>query len=426
MEVRTYLIFVLVGVFSYAAIQDCSLEAMSVADVERLALEHNPELLQKQQQARIAFFQKENARSLRWPVLKLDSRIRAPASVENPVSYVASMGIGATWSLFQGGYLTHQRRLGEQVLHRAGLERRMTRIELRKRLLYQLAEWFFQRNVLEYQNRDIEVKKQSLRLVSLKYDAGEEFHWALKSAQIDLDQKKLDLEKAKESESQLRKTIAKIIGVQGADVDLLNVIESTWPPLNQKFFNSNIDAMDSKYLVHLAKLQSELQSEKIDIESKKSSFFPKVRMAALLGFADTSNQAPKVFPQFSANFSMPLYEGGRLRRQVKIGFLKKQMIESKLRNESTNVRDEFQSKQKELNQMQREKALSVRRNEVLKDQLRIAEAQYEMGQISYDVFSRAQHEASVNQRHLFDFDRRLRFIQLDLEAQLGKELANDA
>jgi multidrug efflux system outer membrane protein len=133
--------------------------------------------------------------------------------------------------------------------------------------------------------------------------------------------------------------------------------------------------------------EDQLVAENARIGEAKAGYFPRINLGALLGFETTELvdffEPSSLFYKFGAVLAQPLFEGGRIRNQVKGAESRKEQAlfnyEQTLLNALKEVNDALAGYKNSGAELE----IQTRQVSILKDYLRLAELRYDEGLVEY-------------------------------------------
>ena len=291
-----------------------------------------------------------------------------------------SYGINARQLLFDGGKAIYDTKGADAQVRQAIYTALETSSSVRYGLRSAFVELLKAQELLGISDEIVERRKRSLNLVRMRYNAGKEHRGSLLTAEVNLAQAESDRSQADRSVSLARHKLARAMGLK------------EWKEFAVKGELSMPGGADGKPDFILlagytpAVRQAETKKDYADYarKSAEAGYFPEVYGTASAGKSDSS--WPPKESQYSAGvgISLPIFEGGkRVYRSSKENAAYRQAVadlESARGSASVTLEQRWTAFMNAIdNARVREKYLQA-----YEERARIAAAQYNIGQVSFD------------------------------------------
>jgi outer membrane protein TolC len=223
-------------------------------------------------------------------------------------------------------------------------------------------------------------RKQNLELVKLRYEAGREHKGSLLTAEADMAHAEFEIIQAQRSISLARRQLLKGLGFK--EVKPIKV-EGEFSL--RGYYGAKPDlAFLADNTPFLKELIVRKDAARFNLDSARADFFPKVFLSGSLGRA--SSGWPPEHDEWSAgiSLSLPLYEGGSRLSEVTKARSRVRQAEAAERSGRDSVLVTLEDTWKNLQDAISSLSVQKKFLNAAEERAKIARAQYETGQISFD------------------------------------------
>jgi outer membrane protein TolC len=384
------------------------------------ALDKNPTLQAQKQNEEAIQLRYDNARSLRYPRLSMQAALQQYQNQTEEWQYRAYIGPRFQWLLYQGGKVSSGIDRADASTRQAEAGVRLASVTTQFKLRSAYADAIYAKNYLDLVRRIEQQRKENVKLTEIRYQSGLEYKWVFLSSTVKWKKSTLDAQRADMNKKTALADLENLLGTLPVD-SVENIDENSFYADDVSYtLEQLLASVDKNPKVLLQQTQVEESAANIDFT--KADFYPQVGVQG--DFWAMSMRQNDLFPFWLATLgvSVPLFEGGRVRRGVAIA--KKQFAQRSFEltqaqldvkaNIQKNYQDYFISKQQvEINR------LNVEAN---KDRAKVVSSQYRSGIASFLEWERSQDDWVNAEVDLLSSIRSYHFARARLEESMGMEL----
>ncbi len=402
--IKKYLIFILVlFIFPY------SVKAQSVltwSDCLKQAQATHPDLIA----AKEAIKESQANRMIKLsPMLpQVDSSLsfsRSKVSGSKEADSYA-YGLSASQILFDGFKNFNNVKVAEEGIKYSQLDYSFTDSDVLLRLRTAFVNLVKSQELLSIVNEIYDIRRQSLELITLRYESGTEHKGALLNSEANLMSAKFDIEKTKRSLDIAKRQLVKEMGKN----DFTDFKAEGFLVLK----NINLDKPDFEVLAdnhpNYKKAITQTNSALFGIKSTKAEFLPQI--SADTGASKTDAHWPPENSRWNAGVSLalPIFEGGLRTAQLDQAQSNYKQLKENERSTRDGILVDLEEKWASLQDAITTVEVQQKYLEAAQERAKIAEAQYSLGLIKFDDWTLIQ-------------DDLVRFKKSFLEAQANALLA---
>jgi outer membrane protein, multidrug efflux system len=254
---------------------------------------------------------------------------RTPADLSagdrETVRHDHSAGLTAAWEIDFFGQLASQRDAALQQYLASAQARKAFEILLVSQVANQYLSLLYYDELLAVTGRTIEAAEASLRLTQLQLDAGTGTELALRQAQTVVERAQADHAAQVRGRAQAENGLVRLLG-QPMPSDLPPAM-----PLNAQALLADIPAgLPSELLARrpdILQAEASLRGATANIGAARAAFFPSINLTGNLGTASSALsglfKGGSLAWSFMPLVSVPIFEGGRLRAELDVATLQR-------------------------------------------------------------------------------------------------------
>lgn len=248
---------------------------------------------------------------------------------------------------------------------------------------------------------------ESLRLVKLRFQGGVSSELEVRQAQSQVETAAAVIPPLETQVAQTENQLSVLLGQNPGPIERGRTLDEIVLP--------SIPAGQPSDLLEqrpdILQAEQDLVAANATIGETKAEYFPKFNLAALLGFEtpelDNFFNASSLFYRFGATLAQPIFEGGRIRNQVKASEALKDQAIFKYQQTILTAFKEVNDALIAHRNSSEELGVQTRQVGVLKDYLRLAKLRYDEGLVDY--------------LNVLDAERNLFNAELDLSRAQGAQ-----
>lgn len=225
-----------------------------------------------------------------------------------------------------------------------------------------------------------ERRRQNLKLVKLRYEAGREHKGSLLTAEADLANAEYEVKQAERNIVLYQRELSKEMGLE--KMDLMSV-KGEFSLARDYDIKPDIENL-ADTTPFLQELIAEKEAVRYDLKSEQADFLPQVYLNGSAGKSSDDWPPRSDTWSFGVSVSLPIFEGGSRIAEVRKAKSKLRQAESEERSGKDSVLVTLETTWKDL--IDSIENVSVREKffEASEERAKITQAQYETGLISFD------------------------------------------
>jgi len=386
-----YPLLIIIFIFSFVLASEYSWN-----EVEKLCLSNNADIITARENLLQGEYSEIVARSGLWPKLSTSAGYQKSKNSANNLSDSYSLGLSLSQLLFdwdKTGYDISKSQyayLGTKEAYKSTLA--STGYKLRVAFI----------NVLRYQElqniyREIlQRRKQQMELISLRYDGGREHKGALLTAKANLADAEENLEETKRSLTLSLRKLELVMGVEKqpqTKVTTKLVIKEPEPLTPELLVSANSSFLQYYY---------NTKSKELNLKSLVADRLPAIATGVSYGLNDNTFFPGKESWSFSLNLSYLILDGGQKDAQEKIAISQYQQALTAERN--AKLLTFYTIQEAWYNFISAYKNVGVQKKflEAITERAKIADIQYNSGQMSYDNWMLIENDLINTQKNNFN------------------------
>ncbi|MEZ4846498.1 MAG: TolC family protein [Bdellovibrionota bacterium] len=384
------------------------------------AMDKNPSLRAQQQNEEAITLSYENARSLRYPRLTLMGTMQQYQNQTQKWQYRMAAGPRFQWLLWKGGQITSGIERAEALTHQADAAVRVTSVTTNFRLRQAFAQAIYAKNYLSLAHRIEQQRKDNVKLTEIRYQSGLEYKWVFLSSTAKWKKAQVDATRADMNKKTALADLENLLGpLPVASVENIE---------DQDFFDDSVEYSLESLIENSDKNpkivleQAQLAESEANIDYAKAEFYPEVALQA--DFWAMSRNQNALFPFWwtTLGVTMPLFEGGRIRRNVSIA--KKEFVQRgfELNQAQLDIRADLQKNYQEYFISKQQVDISKLTVEANMDRAKVVSNQYRSGIASFLEWERSQDDWVNSEVELLASIRTYQIARARLEESIGVEL----
>ena len=375
------LIYIGIILFFAIAVYADGEQVVSWQDCVKSAVTHNPRLVSAEEEVGQAEADKKIVQSTGMPRITADlagstsERAGSDAQTE-----FYSLGISGRQLLFDGAKTSKTVKESEENIKASLYSYTVVSSDVRLDLRTAFVELMHTQELILLTENIALRRRQNLKLVNLRYEAGREHKGSLLTAEADLARAEFEVQQAVRDIPLKQRQLYKELGVDNirplkvnGEFDIqgdyrlrpdIEYIADTTPSLNELMANK--------------------EAARYNLQSAKADFYPKVYVNGSIGIA--SSDFPPDQGEWSAglSLSLPIFEGGSRLAEVSRAESGLQKAEADEQSGKQSVLVTLENAWKDLQDSMSNVSVQKKFQEAAEERAKIAGAQYESGLISFD------------------------------------------
>lgn len=394
--------------------------AWSWKDAVDLAIEKNPTLQAEKEKAEVVELRYDNARALRLPRLSLQVAYQNYQNQTLNVQYRAYIGPRFQWILYQGGKINAGMKRARAIQDQGNLSVREVSIQTHNDLRQAFAQAIYAKNYLELAKRIEKQRKENVKLTEIRYRAGLEYKWVFLSSTVKWERAQLDIIRAEMNQKTSLTDLQKLVG----QLPIQSVEEMTDEGFYQDHANYQLDQVlatakkTPKYLLQERRVD-EMQA---NIDINYADQFPTLGVQA--DFWAMSMEQEHLFPFWltTVGLSLPLFEGGRIRRNISVARAQLAQSAFELTQTKLGIESDLQNTFRDYVISQKQLNISQLGLQASKDRSRVVTNQYRSGLTTFLDWERSQDDWVNSEIDMLNAVRSYQINRAKLEENMGVEL----
>jgi outer membrane protein TolC len=372
-------------------------EVLTWKDCIRQALKNHPDLISAQEEINQSVASKEITKSSLLPQVSVSAGVSTEKS-STQSSSTKSYDYGASTSqlIFDGFKTTDQVRAAAENIKVSREAYRFTSSEIRLRLRTAYINLLRAQQMLKVAEDILKIRRNNLILISLRYESGLEHKGALLTAEANVAQAKLEIDKAKRNLEVSQVQLAKEMGL------------ATFEPFRVEgdFVVKREEKPDfaliAKNNPSVKQLIFQKNAARYGIKSAYAEFFPQI--SGQLGVSRTDAHFPPGIGRWDAGLSLswPIFEGGLKTAQVKQAESLFRQFEAIERSTKDSVILNLEDTWAALEDAAETREVQKKFLDAAEERSKISEAQYSLGLIQFDNWTIIEDDLVRNKKSLLD------------------------
>ena len=355
-------------------------QVVSWQDCVRTALRNNPMLVSAKEEVRQAEVAKEIMKSTGMPRITADATGGTSDRAGSDAQESYSLGISGRQLLYDGAQTSKDVKESEENIKASLYSYTVVSSDVRLDLRTAFVELMHTQELILLTESIAQRRRQNLKLVNLRYEAGREHKGSLLTAEADLAQAEFEVAQAKRGIPLKQRQLYQELG-----------IDKSGPLRVTGEFSIQGDyslGTDMEYIADTRPFLNELiatkEAARYNLQSARADYYPKVYLNGSFGTA--SSDFPPDQGEWSAgvSLSLPIFEGGSRRAEVSGAESRLQKAEADERSGKYSVLVSLENAWKDLQDAMSNVSVKQKFQDAAEERARIAGAQYESGLISFD------------------------------------------
>ncbi len=365
---------------SVVSVQAETVQTLTWQDCIRETLENNPELVSAVAELEQAGADKTVARSAMLPSVSTELSAGTSKSGGQERAELYSYSVSGQQLLFDGFKTSQDLKGADAGVKVSEYNYAVTSANIRLDLRRSFAELLKAQELVALTESILERRKQNLKLVQLRYEAGREHKGALLTAEADLANAAFEVEQAQRYLSLAQLQLMKSMGREAQE---LIAVEGDF-----SVFNHDSNKPDFQKIADTTPLLKELaalkDAAKFSLNSEKAGFFPEVYLSSSAGRSGSDWPPDGQDWGMGVRVSWSLFEGGSRTAKVSKAEAKLKQAQADERSGRDSIILTLQETWTDF--MDALGYVSVQKKflEATEERAKIADAQYSAGLITFD------------------------------------------
>lgn len=332
-------------------------------------------------------------------------------------------GTELSWTLFDGGkmFITKNKLYELQVLGEIQFKNKVLQTQ------YEVIAAYFdvvrQKQQLKLINEIIIYYTELVKILQVSYNEGSLLKTNLLQAKIDLN---VNLENAINQEFIINSSKKLLNQLMGANIDNNIDVTDSIPlnyTINKTELANKLNASNSTLLSY----QKAIDIERLNLKEFNRLKFPLINLKAGYYLSHTDNSAGNLLktqsfgPQLGAYFSFPLFESGKINRQIINSKIEIESANLRLENTKLEIKKDMQNAISSFENQHRLLDIELTNNAFAKEMLEISLSRMKLGQATSLEVHQAQENYVQSSTRLINFKYHLKIAETKLK-QLISEL----
>jgi outer membrane protein len=344
------------------------------------------------------------------------------ASSNNARSNSFSSGVALNWTLYDGGKMFVTKQKLQEIEALGELQYKETVLQTVSNVILAYYNVVKQKQELVSQNEVINYNLERVKILQTSFNAGNTAKTNLLQAQIDLNVFNENAINQKSVILASKKTLNQLLSRDiNIDFEVTDTIETNYVPntqdLLQKLYTTNAS---------LLSLQKEVDIAKLSLKELQTLYLPRFNFNAGYNYLQSNNAVGNVKtnnsfgPQIGGTLSIPLYQGGNVRRQVSVSTIQLKSTEYGLETaklalytQLVNALTDFETQRNLLN-------IEKSNNTLAKENLDISLQRLRLGETTTLETKLAQESYQDSFTRLLNFEYNLKIAETTLKQLLSE------
>lgn len=394
--------------------------AWSWKDAVNLAIEKNPALQAQKENAEVVGLRYDIARTYRYPELSIQGSMQNFQNETKELQYRAFAGPRLEWLLFQGGKVSSGIARASALEDQAKANVRVVSVTTNSGLRQAFAQALYAKNYLDMARRIEKQRHENVKLTEIRYQGGMEYKWAFLSSKVKWKRAQLDITRAEMNKKTALVELEKILGplpIQSVE----EISDADFYATETVYDQEQVAAkatQNPKYVVQ----QNRVEEGKAIIRFNKADFYPEVGLRADFSVASVENDALFPFWLTTVGFSMPLFEAGRIRKNVNLARAQLSQRTYELEQTRLNINNDLQNEYRDYTIYKQQVEINKLNVEASEDRARVVSNQYRSGLTTFLDWERSQDDWVSSEIDLLNTVKNYQVSRAKLEEAMGVEL----
>ncbi len=407
---KPFFLLIFLAIFSIADAQT----VMTVEDALNIALKNNYGILIAGNEASISKYNNTIGNAGMMPNVSLTGN--GSYNPKNTKSYKSiNSGVELSWTLFDGGkmFVTKNKLSEIQALGEIQFKDKVLQTQ------YSVVSAYYdvvrQKQQFNSINEIINYNKELVKILQTSFDGGSVRKSNLLQAKIDLNVYTENSINQQYTIDAAKKYLNELLGV--STDSMFEVVDSI--PTSFTFNKSELLQNLSSVNTSILSFQKQMDVAKLGLKEYRKSRFPQVNFRAGYFMSQVDNSSSNFGPQFGGSISIPIYQSGKIRRQISIAKLDIQSAEYDLENTKLQVKNDLLNAINQYENQQRLQAIEKENKELTKENLDISLQRLKLGQTTSLEVHQAQENYVQSCTRLINFEYNLKIAETKLKQLLA-------
>jgi outer membrane protein TolC len=393
--------------------------AWSWKDAVHQAAAKNPSIQAGRENISVIQLRYENAKALRLPRLSLQGTFQEFQGESEDSEYRAYLGPRLQWLIYQGGKVTSGIEKASAIERQAEASLRATSVATNFSLRLAFAHAIYAKNYLELSHRIERQRKENVKLTEIRFQSGLEFKWVYSSSTVKWKRAELAVQKAEMNKKTALADLEKVLGplpIQSIEEISDDGFYSADAAYNIDQIVSNLD-QNPKVVLE----KNRVDEMTANIDYNIADQYPTIGVRADFWLASASDNEFFPFWWATLGLSMPIFEGGRIRRNISAAKAQLAQRTFELQQMQLNIKTDLQKNYLEYFISRQEVEISRLNVEATKDRAKVVSNQYRTGIAGFLDWERSQDDWVNSEVELINDIRDYQLARAKLEEAIGME-----
>lgn len=391
--------------------------AWSWKDAVNQAKDRNPTLQAQRQNEQITHLRYQDAKSLRLPRLSIQGSLQEYENRNRDLEHRASIGPRMQWLLFQGGKVGSGIDRAELVEKQAEVAVDATNVATNFKLRQAFAQAIYAKSFLDLTHRIEKQRQDNVKLTEIQYQSGLEYKWVYLSSMVQWKKAQLDVTQAEMNKKTALVDLENVLGklpIQSieeiSDVDFYSI--DTEYSLDQ-----TIEKSEKNPNIKIKELRIEEMEHGVDYV--RADRYPGLGLQGDFGVMSMSNYGVFPFWAVTLGLSMPIFEGGRINRNIAVARAQLAQRSYELEQSKLDIKADVQRNYQTFFVNRQQLEISKLDVEASKDRAKVVANQYRSGVASFLDWERSQDGWVNAEIGLLSSIRNYQISRAKLEESMG-------
>lgn len=334
----------------------------------------------------------------------------------NAKSYkIVNSGVELSWTLFDGGKMFVTKNKLNEIQSLGEIQFKDKVLQTQYAVISAYFDIVRQKQQLNSINEIINYNKTLVKILQTSFDGGSTLKSNLLQAKIDLNVYTENAINQQFTINAAKKYLNELLSV--TPDSLFEVSDSI-----QFSFSFNKNELLQKYSstnTSILAFQKQMDIAKLGLKEFSRSRFPIISFKGGYNLSQIDNASSNFGPQFGGSISIPLYQSGKIRRQISIAKLDVQSAEYDLENTKLQVKNDLLNAITQFENQQHLLAIEKENNALTKENLEISLQRMKLGQTTSLEVHLAQENFVQSCTRLINFEYNLKIAETKLKQLLA-------
>lgn len=407
---KSYIVFAFLIIFSAANAQ----KMISVEDALNIALKNNYGILVANNDASVSKSNNTLGNAGMMPNISLNGN--ANFTPNNSKSYKSlNSGVELSWMLFDGGKMFVTKSKLNEIQSLGEIQFKEKVLQTQYNVISAYFDIVKQKQQLRMITEIIDYNKTLVKILQTSFEGGSARKASLLQAKIDLNVYSENAINQQFTIDAAKKYLNELLSLNPDT--LFEVTDSI--PIHFSFSKDELLQKLNSTNTSILSFQKQLDISKLALKEFNRSRFPTINFKAGYFISQIDNASSNFGPQFGGSISIPLFQAGKIHRQVSIAKLDVQSSEYDLLNIRLQVKNDLLDAIKQFENQSQLRAIEKENNILSKEGLEISLQRMKLGETTALEVHQAQENYVQSCTRLINFEYNLKIAETKLRQMLS-------